>query len=193
MAYSEKLGTNRGFELGNASQFTISGAGTNGVYTTTVGEGSYAWHLYAHINQTDAGDINETMYTDPVVGVPGQVYKVGMYAAMLANYRSGSSCSRSLEGNIYFYNAGGAEISHTQIFFAGTLDAFPSTFTWYELLVTAPALTATMKLMAKVRVWKTETDPAQEVYRRLGVDYFSIMQKVGAKVGSVYLSDYAII
>ena len=193
MAYSEKLGTNRGFELGNASQFSIAGGGTNGVYTTSVGEGSYAWQLYADINSSGAGDENETMYTDPVVGVPGQIYKVGMYAAMLANYRSGSACSRSLEGNIYFYNAGGSEISHTQIYYAGTLDSFPSTFTWYELDVTAPALTATMKLMAKVRVWKAETDPAQSVYRRLGVDGFSIAQKVSRGNSAVYISDYGIV
>lgn len=193
MAYSEKLGTNRGFELGNASQFSISGAGTNGVYTTTVGEGSYAWQLYASINTIAAGDVNKTMYTDPVIGVPGQIYKVGMYAAMLANYRSGSACSRSLEGNIYFYNAGGSEISHTQIFYAGTLLSFPATFTWYELDVTAPALTATMKLMAKVRVWKPDTDPAQSVYRRLGVDGFSIAQRVSRGNSAVYISDYGIV
>lgn len=193
MAFSEKLGTNRGFELGDASQFSIAGAGSNGVYTTTVGEGLYAWQLYADLSQLGAGDENETMYTDPVEGIPGQTYKVGMYAAMLANYRSGSACNRSLEGNIYFYNSGGSEISHSQIFYAGTSDAFPATFTWYELLVTAPALTVTMKLMAKVRVWKADTDPAQQVYRRLGVDGFSIAQKVSRGNSAVYISDYGIV
>jgi len=193
MAYSEKLGTNRGFELGNASQFTINGDGTSGVYTTTVGEGSYAWQLYARIHTIAAGNVSEEIITDAVVGVAGQKYLVGMYAAMLANYRSGSACSRSLEGQVKFFNAGGSEISNVQLFYAGTSDAFPATFTWYEQVVTAPALTATIKLWAKVRVWKAETDPAQEVYRKLGVDGFSIKRRVTRGVAGVYLSDYGIV
>lgn len=192
MAYSEKLGTNRGFELGDASQFSISGNGTNGLYTTSVGEGSNAWQLYASINTMASGDVSEEILTDPVAAVAGQTYLVGMWAAMLANYRSGSACSRSLEGRVKFFNAGGSEISNVQLFYAGTSDAFPNTFTWYELEVTAPALTVTIKLWAKVRVWKAETDPAQSVYRRLGVDGFSIKQKVASSPGAVYLSDYGL-
>jgi len=193
MAYSEKLGTNRGFELGDSSQFSITGGGTNGLYTTSVGEGSNAWQLYADLNQMAAGDESEEILTDPVAAVAGQTYLVGMWAAMLANYRSGSACSRSLEGRVNYYNAGGTIITYAQIYYAGTLDAFPATFTWYELEVTTPALTASIKLWAKVRVWKAETDPAQQVYRRLGVDGFSIKQKVARGAGAVYLSDYGIV
>ena len=193
MAYSEKLGTNRGFELGDASQFTISGAGTNGVYTTSVGEGSYAWNLYANLNQTGSGDESEEILTDPVAAMPGQTYLVGMWAAMLANYRSGSAGNRSLEGRVNYYNSGGTIISYAQIYYAGTLDAFPATFTWYELEVTTPDLTASIRLWAKVRVWKNTTDPAQEVYRMLGVDGFSIKKKVSRGAGGVYLSDYGIV
>jgi len=78
MAYSEKLGTNRGFELGDSSQFSITGGGTNGLYTTSVGEGSNAWQLYADLNQMAAGDESEEILTDPVAAVAGQTYLVGM-------------------------------------------------------------------------------------------------------------------
>ena len=191
MGYKQLLPHNRGFELGNSTQFSISGAGSNGVYTTSVGEGSYAWQLYASINEMAAGDVSEEIITDAVVGAAGQKYLVGMYAAMLANYRSGSACSRSLEGQVKFFNAGGTEISNVQLFYAGTKDAFPETFTWYEQVVTAPALTASIKLWAKVRVWKPETDPAQQVYRQLGVDGFSIKQYL-EQGGAVDLSGYGV-
>ena len=193
MAFIERLGTNRGFELGDSSQFSISGAGTNGVYTASVGEGSYAWRINASINTTAAADVNETIVTDAVVGIPGQRYKFGLYAINLGNYRSGSAISRLFQAAVSFYNAGGSLISSSDILNYGTTDTMPSTWEWYELEMDAPALTATIKVWAKVRVWKAATDPAQSGYRYMGVDLFSIKKKVSRGAGAVYLSDFGIV
>ncbi|HBF40540.1 MAG TPA: hypothetical protein DDW19_01805 [Anaerolineaceae bacterium] len=193
MAFIERLGTNRGFELGNSSQFSFSGAGTQAVYTTSTAEGSYAWKINASINSLEAADVDKTILTDAVVGVPGQRYRFGLYAINLGNYRSGSAINRLFQAAVSFYNSGGSLISSSDILNYGTTDIMPTTWEWYELEMDAPALTATIKVWAKVRVWKVATDPAQSGYRYMGVDLFSIKKKVSRGAGAVYLSDFGIV
>lgn len=195
MATLEHLGTNRGFELGNTTQWTIAesyGENTQSVTAAALRTGSYGLAMRSYFQKTEEPHTNSSWSTAESGYIPvfaGKNYLYSVWAKQYAYSAVGGTNTRIFRLYVNFYDSGftlvGSQIQLTSIATVTTTD-----WTYQEQLYATPAGASYVKYKLYVGIlgFATGSTGNYGVY----IDDCSITSVAPAKVGSVYLSDYGV-
>ena len=195
MAYIELLGTNRGFELGDLSQWTASksyGSNSYGVSTTNTYEGTYKLESRVYFQKTEEPHVNSSnnkFITGFVPVFAGKNYWYYFWARQYTYTASGGSNTRILRLYLDFYDSSYAAVgSQVTLHNAGT-DS--TSYLQFGDMYTTPAGASYVKLQIYhgINGWITGSSGNYGLY----FDNVSILKQAPAAGGVVYLSDYGVV
>lgn len=189
---AERLGTNRGFELNNVTQFSTTGSVklvsfASGTGATVAHSGTYgatARTVATDVDWTDTGSVNTqivVLTTDPVSCSPGTQITASFWHRIYQDTlpTNGRWGTRTMATVVDWYDSGNNLLSSSSI-----ATGFP-TSTWAQVTgaaVTAPANTAYCKLKVTYTIPCYAVEPAEDltIGMYISVDDFSLDYPSGA-------------
>jgi len=202
MALIEWLGTNRGFELGDFTQWTVYESASNGtqsVINTDPYEGTYHAQSMVYYQKTDEphqNSANNQFTTGFIPVFPGKNYFYSFWAKQYANGHSGGyTHTNALTLRLSFYDSSnvlvGAEVVLVTLSGNNTASPLGADYQLVGDYYVTPAGVASVKMQIRhlISGWATGTSGSWGIY----FDKASIASQAPAAGGLVYLSDYGVV